>query len=212
MWNKSELKPGGITCHDPKTEERQKIFRGICHCERGVNPASGSKSQPTHGTPRNAPRKFCAGSRCQTAALQSRQVEDRWPTHQGVSRCLWRRPRNPPRSSAIRCQSRNITKYITFETSSLSAEAETQELEKLTKLGVIAPMDAPRMNLKTQVHRILLPRTPCHQRGPETRPRQDKGCARNAATGQHQSSQKILWIHQSLSKVYAETKWSHGVY
>ena len=46
------------------------------------------------------------------------------------------------------------------------------------------------MNLKTQVHRIPLPRTPCHQRGPETRPRQDKGCARNAATGQHQSSQK----------------------
>ena len=80
-----------------------------------------------------------------------------------------------------------------------------QELEKVMKLGVIAPMDAPRMNLKTQVHRIPLPRTPCHQRGPETRPGQDKGCARNAATG-HESSQKILWFHQSLSKVYAETK------
>ena len=55
------------------------------------------------------------------------------------------------------------------------------------------------------MHRIPLPRTPCHQRGPETRPGQDETCARNAAAG-HQSSQKILWIRQLLSKVYAETK------
>ena len=71
---------------------------------------------------------------------------------------------------------------------------------------------AKRIEAQTQVHRILLPRTPLYQRGPDTRPGQDKCCARNAATGQHQSSQKILWIRQLLSKFYAETKWSHGVY
>ena len=65
---------------------------------------------------------------------------------------------------------------------------------------------AKRIEAQTQVHRILLPRTPLYQRGPETRPGQDKCCARNAATGQHQSSQKILWICQLLSEVYAETK------
>ena len=41
---------------------------------------------------------------------------------------------------------------------------------------------------------------------PETRPGQDKGCARDAATGQHQSSHKTLGIRQLLSKVYAETR------
>ena len=65
---------------------------------------------------------------------------------------------------------------------------------------------AKQIEAQTQVHRIPLPPTPCHQRGPETRPGQDKGCARNAVTGQHQSNQKILWIRQLLSKVYAETK------
>ena len=65
---------------------------------------------------------------------------------------------------------------------------------------------AKRIEAQTQVHRILLPRTPLYQRGPETRPGQDKCCARNTATGQHQSSQKILWICQLLSEVYAETK------
>ena len=71
---------------------------------------------------------------------------------------------------------------------------------------------AIQIEAQTQVHRILLPGTPCHQRRPETRLGQDKGCARNAETGQHQSSQTILWIRQLLGKVYAETKWSHGAY
>ena len=67
---------------------------------------------------------------------------------------------------------------------------------------------AKQIEAQTQVYRILQPGTPCHQRRPETRPEEDKGCARKAETGQHQSSQTILWIRQLLSKVYAETKWS----
>ena len=75
MWNKSELKPEGVTGHDSKSEE-QEIFRGVCRCKGRVNPTSRNKSQPTHGTPRNTPGKFFAGSRHQTAELPSRQVED----------------------------------------------------------------------------------------------------------------------------------------
>ena len=47
-WNKLELKPEGITCHDPKSEERQKILRGICHCEGGVNPTTQARTREAH--------------------------------------------------------------------------------------------------------------------------------------------------------------------
>ena len=208
MWNKSELKPEGITCHDPKTEERQKIFHGICHCERGVNPASGVNKASQHtGHLEMHPENFvrvagvkqprCRADKLKTADQLIKEYQDVFEGDLGTLPGAQRLEVNPGISPNI-SPLRRVALALKLRLK--------QELEKLTKLGVIAPMDAPRMKLKTQVHRIPLPRTPCHQRGPETRPRQDKGCARNAATGQHQSSQKILWIHQSLSKVYAETK------
>ena len=66
---------------------------------------------------------------------------------------------------------------------------------------------AKQIEAQTQVHRILLPGTPYENEGLKPDPAEIKvACARNAETGQPQSSQTILWIRQLLSKVYAETK------
>ena len=208
MWNKSELKPEGITCVTiQKLRNDKKYSVESVIVKEELTPLLGAKASQHTGLLEMHPENFvwvagvkqlrCRADKLKTADQLIKEYQNVFEGDLGTLPGAQRLEVNPGISPNI-SPLRRVALALKLRLK--------QELEKLTKLGVIAPMDAPRMNLKTQVHRIPLPRTPCHQRGPETRPRQDKGCARNAATGQHQNSQKILWIHQSLSKVYAETK------
>ena len=72
MWNKSELKPEGVTrvmIPNPRNDKKYSVEFVVVKEE--LTPLLGAKATVPHGTPRNTRRKFCAGSRHQTAELRT---------------------------------------------------------------------------------------------------------------------------------------------
>ena len=78
MWNKSELKPEGVTrvtIPNPRNDKKYSVEFVVVKEE--LTPLLGAKASQHMGPSQNITRKFCAGSRRQTAELRSRQVQDR---------------------------------------------------------------------------------------------------------------------------------------
>ena len=127
MWNKSELKPEGVkrvTIRNPRNDKKYSVEFVVMKEE--LTPLLGAKASQHMGLLEVHPENFvrvadvkqpsCGADKLKTTDLLIEEYQDAFEGELGTL----------PGAQRLGSRSRNIAKYITLETSTLSAEAETQ--------------------------------------------------------------------------------------